>query len=259
MSCEKYIIKVAKIQANGYNSSMTSLFGQLLDLIFPPCCAICKKNSRKIICDDCLSKVVYIKTPICRVCGKPRDKYFAGDLCEDCSRESMPFEIARSVVLYDGAMKEAIHKFKFEGKRSLSLPLGEFLVDYLKRGYIPVKKIDAIIPLPLSKKRERQRGYNQSELLAREVAKHFSVDIDSSSLRKVKDITPQFELSRKDRLSNVKGAFRSSPLKEKSILLVDDIFTTGATVREASRALKEAGAASVYVLTLARAACPEES
>jgi len=236
---------------------MTSLFSQLLDLIFPPRCAICKKKGQKMICDDCLSKVVYIKPPICRICGKPRDKYFAGDLCEDCSREGMPFEIARSVVLYDGVIKEAIHKFKFEGKRALSSFLGEFLIDYLKRGYIPVKKIDAVIPLPLSRKRFRQRGYNQTELLAKEISGHYSINVDSSSLKKVKDITPQFELSREKRMSNVKGAFSSSPLPGKNVLLIDDIYTTGATVREASRALKAAGAKNVYVLTLARAVDPE--
>ena len=232
---------------------MTSLFGQLLDLIFPPRCAICKKKDPNMICDDCLSKAVFIKAPICRTCGKPRNKYFAGDLCEDCSREVMPFELARSVVLYDGAMKEAIHKFKFEGKRSLSKPLARFLLAYLERGDIPVGKIDVIVPLPLSGKRQMKRGFNQSELLAEEIARRFLIDVDNSSLRKVKDITPQFELSREKRLSNVKGAFSSLPMTGKKVLLIDDIYTTGATVREASGALKSAGAGDVYVLTLARA------
>ena len=211
-----------------------------------------------MICDDCLSKVAYIKPTICRVCGKPRDKYFAGDLCEDCSKEGMPFEIARSVVLYDGVIKEAIHKFKFEGKKALSPILGRFLVEHLDRGEIPVKKIDVVIPLPLSRKRFRQRGYNQTELLAKEISGHYSIDVDSSSLKKVKDITPQFELSRVNRLLNIKGAFSCSPLTGKNVLLIDDIYTTGATVREASGSLKAAGAKSVYVLTLARTVDPEE-
>lgn len=238
---------------------MTSLFGQLLDLIFPPRCAICKKKGQKMLCDDCLSKVTYIKPPICRICGKPRDKYFAGDLCEDCCKKGMPFTTARSVVLYDGVMKEAIHKFKFEGKKALSPILGRFLIEHLNRSEIPIKKIDTVIPLPLSKKRERQRGYNQTELLAKEISARYPIKMDSRSLKKVKDITPQFELSRKERLLNIKGAFSCSPLTGKNVLLIDDIFTTGATVREASRVLKAAGAASVYVLTLARAACPEET
>jgi len=210
-----------------------------------------------MICDDCLRKVVYIKPPICRVCGKPRDKYFAGDLCEDCSKEGMPFEIARSVVLYDGVIKEAIHKFKFEGKKALSPILGRFLVEHLDRGEIPVKKIDAVIPLPLSRKRFRQRGYNQTELLANEISAQYPIKTDSRSLIKSRDIAPQFELSRVNRLLNIKGAFSCSPLTGKNVLLIDDIYTTGATVREASGSLKAAGAKNVYVLTLARAASPE--
>ena len=203
-----------------------------------------------------MKKVIYIKPPICRVCGKPRDKYFTGDLCEDCSKEIMPFKTARSVVLYDGAMKEAIHKFKFEGRRSLSIPLGGFLVSYLEHSDIPAGKIDVIVPLPLSGKRQMKRGYNQSELLANAIAKRFSIVVDDSSLRKIKDITPQFELSREKRLSNIKGAFVCSPLTGKNVLLLDDIYTTGATVREAAGSLKAAGAGNVYVLTLARAASP---
>jgi ComF family protein len=206
-----------------------------------------------MICDDCLSKVIYLSPPICRICGKPKDRYFSGDLCEDCSKGGVPFAIARSVALYDGILKDAIHKFKFGGKRTLSPLLGRLLVSYLIHGDIPMQEVDLIIPLPLSKEREKQRGYNQSRSLAEEISRHYSIDIDASSLRKVKDIAPQFELARNERLLNVKGAFSSSPLPGKNVLLIDDIYTTGATVREASTALKAAGAGSVYVLTLARA------
>jgi len=232
---------------------MPSLFSQLVDLIFPPRCVICGKTGRKMICDDCLRKVVYLKPPICRICGKPRDKYFVGDLCEDCKRGGVPFAVARSVALYDGVLKDAIHKFKFEGKKTLSVVLGGLLASYLEHGDIPIDKINVIIPLPLSSKREKQRGYNQSGLLAGEVSGHYPLKVDGSSLKKIKDVVPQFELSRKERLTNVKGAFSSAPLTGMNVLLVDDIYTTGATVCEASGALKASGAGNVYVLTLARA------
>ena len=232
---------------------MHSLIDQFVDLIFPPRCVICRNNSRKMVCDDCLSKIIYLKPPICRICGKPKDKYFSGELCEDCSKGGVPFVMARSIALYDGVLKDAIHKFKFGEKKTLSRSLGELLVSYLMHGDIPMQKIDLIIPLPLSKERERQRGYNQSRELAEEISRHYTIDIDASSLRKIKDVAPQFELSRKERLLNIKGAFCSSPLPEKNVLLIDDIYTTGATVREASMALKAAGTRSVYVLTLARA------
>ena len=211
-----------------------------------------------MICDGCLSKVSYLKPPICRVCGKPRDEYFSGDLCEDCIGGNIPFVLARSVALYEGTMKEAIHKFKFEGKKALSYLLGQFLISYLKDGDIPMREVDLIISLPLSKKREGRRGYNQSKLLAEEISRHYSIDLDSSSLKKIKDVTPQFELSRKERLLNIKGAFSSSPLTGRKVLLIDDIYTTGATAREASMALTASGAKNVHVLTLARAVMPDE-
>ncbi len=232
---------------------MPSPFDHLIDLIFPPCCVICKNKSRKIICDVCVNKVVYLKPPICGLCGKPRDKYFAGDLCEDCGRGGVPFTLARSVALYDGVLKEAIHKFKFDGKRTLSSFLGKLLVSYLRYGDIPAKEIDLMIPIPLSAKREKQRGYNQSKMLAEEISRQCSIYLDSRSLKKIKDVTPQFELSRKERLQNVRGAFQASALTGKNVLLIDDIYTTGATVREASKALKAAGAKNIYALTLARA------
>ena len=232
---------------------MVSLFENFIDLIFPPRCVICKKKSSKIICEDCLGKIEYLKPPICGVCGKPWDKYFEGNLCEDCAKGGAPFSMARSVALYDGMLKEAIHKFKFDGKRKIAPYLSRLLVAYLQYGDIPIKELDVVIPVPLAKKREKQRGYNQSKLLAEGIARHYSIPLDDASLKKIKDITPQFELSRKERLQNIRGAFRSSPIAGKNILLIDDIYTTGATAREAATALKAAGANNVYVLTLARA------
>jgi competence protein ComFC len=257
MSCLKYIIVVAKFQASGYNFGMSDLFGQFIDLVFPPRCTICKNKSRKMICDGCLSKVQFIRSPMCRICGKPKDRFFAGDLCGECVKGDVPFAMARSVVLYGGVIKEAIHKFKFEGKKALASSLGRFLVSYLANGEIPAGEIDLIIPLPLSGKRENQRGHNQSKLLAEEISGFCSINLDSTSLKKIKDTTPQFELSRKERLLNVKGAFRCAPLTGSNVLLIDDIYTTGATVSEASKALKASGAKKVYVLTLARTVDPE--
>ena len=161
--------------------------------------------------------------------------------------------MARSVALYEGVLKEAIHKFKFNGKKRLSGMLGQLMVEHLKCGEIPINDIDLIIPVPLSRQRERERGYNQSRLLADVISRAFNVRMDDVSLKKTKDIKPQFELKREERFLNIIGAFRSGPLYEKSLLLVDDIYTTGATVAEAAKALKDAGARKVHVLTLGRA------
>jgi ComF family protein len=232
---------------------MSGIFEQFIDLIFPPRCIICKSKSLKIVCEACGSKIKYIKPPICRICGKPKDRFFKDDLCDDCCHENVPFVMARSAAFYEGPIKDAIHKFKFNGRTRLLSFLGRLMVAYLENGDIRSGTIDLVVPVPLSKNREKQRGYNQSKLLAEEIAKHFSIKIDDVSLKKIKDVTPQFELAREQRLTHVKGAFESAPVAGHNILLVDDIYTTGATAKEASRALRSAGAKKVSVLTLARA------
>ena len=232
---------------------MTGIFEQFIDLIFPPRCIICKNKTHKFVCEKCESKIRYLKPPICKICGEPKDKYFKGELCEDCAIEEPPFIMARSIVLYEGPIKDALHKFKFNGKTRLSSFLSRLMISYLENGDIRMDPIDLIIPVPLSKNREKQRGYNQSKLLAEEIAKHFSINLDDSSLKKTKDVVPQFELAREQRLLNIKGAFESAPVKGRNILLIDDIYTTGATAKEASSALKSAGAKQVFVLTFARA------
>ncbi len=238
---------------------MNVLLDQFIDLIFPPRCTICKKRGHAVICGDCAGKIEFLPPALCGICGKPKGRRFTEGICEDCAKERPAFAMARSAALYDGVIKQAMHKFKFGGKTALSPFFGDILFSYLSKGEMPLEEIDLVIPLPLSSKREKQRGYNQSMLLAEEISGRCSINIDITSLKKIRDVAPQFELSRKERLLNVKGAFRSAPLAGSTILLVDDIYTTGATAKEASQALKDAGAKDVYVLTLARAACPEGS
>jgi ComF family protein len=225
----------------------------LIDLIFPPSCVICGKSSSRSICDSCQNRIVHLTLPICRICGKPEDKYFSGELCEDCCREKPPFELARSSALYDGVLKEAIHEFKFNGKKGLKVIFGKLLNDYLQRGDIPMGNIDVIMAVPLSKMHERERGYNQAALIAEDVAAAFNIYYDPNSLRKIKNVKPQFKLNREERIENIKGVFVSGRVPGRRILLIDDIYTTGATVSECSRVLKIAGAQKVYILTLARA------
>lgn len=217
---------------------LAKIVNACLDILFPPACLICGGTGTELICKGCRSQIMPIEGPICRICGKPQDRFFTGDLCEDCFKEKPPFELARSVALYDGALKEAIHKFKFENKRSLSGELGKLLAHHLKSGEIPADEIDAIVPVPLSRRHETIRGYNQSLLLAEFVAAELNRPIDNSSLKKIKNVRPQFSLARDERLLNVVGAFSSSAVESPNILLIDDIYTTGATAREAARTLR---------------------
>lgn len=235
--------------------NLQTIFNSLIDLIFPPRCVVCKKFSNDPLCGDCLSKVKYIDPLVCKVCGEPHNSRFEGNFCHDCYQKKTPFDIARSITVYEGVMKEAIHEFKFNNKRTLSVPLGKIMIDYLKNNKeIGVSDVDIIIPVPLSRKKQRAREYDQAELLAEELSKYNGIELDIGSLKRTRETIPQFKLSRKERLVNLKEAFSAlSTVEGKNILLVDDIYTTGSTAKEASIALKKAGAGKVYVLTLARA------
>ncbi len=226
---------------------------ELLDILFPPQCLICGKQGNKVLCSTCLDKVEPVAGPICRTCGKPRDKYFRGDICEDCSQETQPFTMARSAAIYCGVTKDMIHHLKFNGRKSSSLPLAGLLINFAKTSDIPLNAIDLVVPVPLSRQRMRQRGFNQSGLLVCLFAKAFGLEPGLDRLAKIRDTKPQFDLEREQRLVNETGAYEAKGVKALSVLLIDDIYTTGSTAREASKALKEAGAEAVYVLTLARA------
>ena len=150
--------------------NIKSLLKSFFDIIFPPRCSICKKFSHEPICSDCLSKIQYIDKNVCKACGKPHDKYFEGNYCHDCYLKKTPFDMARSVAEYDGVMKDAIHKFKFNNKHTLKHSLGKLLTDYLNEASdLNLSDIDLIIPVPLSQKKLKTREYNQTTLLAEEL------------------------------------------------------------------------------------------
>ncbi len=174
--------------------------------------------------------------------------------------KNYPLSKIQAVGLYEGTLREAIHLFKYEKKKSLAKPLGDLLIKHLeetcpragKEGGL--EKIDFVIPVPLHSKKLREREFNQSGLLARLVGRHFRKPVLEGNLIRKKTTTPQFELDRKERLKNVKGAFaikRREEVKGKNLLLIDDVRTTGATLKECHKVLRRAGAKEIHMLTLA--------
>jgi len=155
---------------------------------------------------------------------------------------------------YDGVLKKAIKRFKFKKRKKLAGPLGMLLVEYLNR-HLWKNHLDMIIPVPLHTKRLSERGFNQTELLALKITEHCHIPTVSGLLFRKRDTKPQFDLPKQQRLFNLRGAFvvRGKKLiQDKNILLLDDIYTTGATTAECTKALKAAGAKSVHILTLSR-------
>jgi ComF family protein len=162
------------------------------------------------------------------------------------------FDQAVSVGQFEGPLREAIHQFKYRPCRSLGKPLGEWMVDRIK----VLASIDMIVPVPLHARRLRQRGFNQSLLLAHRMSKRYGVPLSSDNLLRVRPTRPQVELTGDERIVNVAGAFallRPFEIETKNIILIDDVFTTGATMNECAGVLKAAGAAQVTAFTLARA------
>ncbi len=232
-----------------------------VDFFLPPKCPFCGDPTDSFSsdrpCPSCLSRIKFFSPPRCPRCGigfpSPSDQ---DHLCSGCLSREPPFAKARSLCPYEGLIAEIISRFKFGGVASLARPLGILLAEYRDPEF-PFSGIDLLIPVPLHTRRLRERGFNQSLLLAREVSRRRSIPLNFAALRRSRQTQPQTQLSGPQRQKNVRGAFEvrsAGAVADKRILLIDDVFTTGATVQECAKALLDAGAKSVDVLTLARVA-----
>lgn len=207
------------------------------------------------MCPACLEKPrAFVPEIYCARCHTPflsEDRLDEQGLCRLCRSGAVEFEAAYSFGLYEGELRELVHLFKYDGVRSLSGVFGEWLAAAMPRH----QRFDAIAPVPLHWWRWFRRGFNQSELLARELSRRTGVPLLAQALRRVRATPQQAQLSRGARRRNVARAFqaaRPAELAGKRILLIDDVFTTGATLNACAAALKKAGAAHVSSLTLAR-------
>ncbi len=232
-------------------------FCRALDALFPPRCAGCFAFCRAPFCARCAPTARVPLPPFCRVCGHPFDPgAFHDALCADCREAKSNFDCARAAFLFEGAPRLAIHRFKYNGKSALGERLAPFLHRVLERDEtLRDLRFDYIAPVPLHARRERKRGFNQSEVLARALAPSINVAF-AHALVRTRPTTPQVGLRAKERVNNVRGAFSVAPKFELPtgafVLLVDDVFTTGATLRECAKVLRRAGAATVCAVTLAR-------
>lgn len=233
-----------------------------LDLLFPPLCPLCGRRldegRRDPLCGDCWRDLERLKPPFCPSCGVPFGSFEAGPAvshrCESCRRRPPPFAYARSVTVYGDTVRDALHALKFRRDRTLAHPLGDLLAEE-GAGVVPVAVVDYLVPVPLYPRREAERGFNQSALLARRVGRRWDIPVVEGVLRRTRPTSPQTDLSGDERRRNVSGAFavrRRHAVGDRHVLLIDDIFTTGATVSECARVLLAAGAAAVGVLTVAR-------
>ncbi|HEX9477194.1 MAG TPA: ComF family protein [Methylomirabilota bacterium] len=246
--------------------------GALLDLVFPPFCPVCRarleEGRRDPLCGACWAGLPRIGPPWCRSCGQPMAGFpvaagamppgtvraDGGPLCAACRRQPPAFAYARAAVRYEDVAREALHAFKFGGHRALAGPLGDLLVEALE-GHLPVGPPELLVPVPLHPRRERERGFNQSRLLARRLARAWGCPVRDDVLVRAVATPSQTSLDGAARRANVRRAFRlrrPELVAGRHVVVVDDILTTGATLSECARCLEDAAPRTVGVLAVAR-------
>ena len=226
------------------------MFSNLLNILFPSRCPVCDNNSDSYahnpICLSCWGEIRKYEGPSCGICGTPTVSLHT-TTCRQCMEARPPYARILYYGIYEGVLKESIHLLKFNSCKRLAKPLGSLMSG------LPLEKSDGIVPVPLHIRRLQQRGFNQTAVLGLHLSRESGVPLMPDVLRKVRETPPQTDVTGKERLKNVKNAFSvSGDVRGLSLLLVDDVITTGATVRECSRVLMDAGAKSVTVAALAR-------
>lgn len=227
----------------------------ILDLLFPARCAACGTEGSSL-CPICDAGIRFIP-PSCFVCKRivpARGAVPAGRTCASCRKKSRISGFFSPFSYTAPAMKTLIHDLKYRRARNNADILGELLYRAIAYHGVVLARDSVIIPVPLHKARARTRGFNQAFLIARALGEKIGIPIRNDLLRKIKKTKPQMELAREERLKNMTGAFAVSDataIKDKTIILLDDVKTTGATLEEAARALRGAGAKKVWAITVA--------
>jgi len=217
----------------------------LADLFYPERCVGCERRASDVLCRTCFETLPMVGGPVCRRCGLPTA--FATFVCEECKNVDFGFESARAPLKYEGVGKKVVHALKYRGYtrvvERLAVPL---MLQSLGDG-----RFDAVVPVPLHRTRLRKRGFNQAELLSRGLAERMKATV-SDTLQVVRSTRDQVELSAAQRRANVAGAYMATEPLRGRLLLVDDVFTTGATMSACAATLLRAGAKEVHALSLCR-------
>ncbi len=229
-----------------------SILQKIRDIFYPRnlTCSVCKRENFSLssVCDECMAKLPFNDKSICGNCG--RATAYSTEYCDYCKNRQTSVDFSRSAFEYADAVKNLVRRFKYDGEKYLA----EFFVEMLKPVFLKhIGYADAIVFVPSTKRKIRQRGYNQGEILAKEFSSFCKIPV-VKVLEKVKETESQVGLNLKERMKNLKGSFKvteRSQVKGKRILLIDDVLTTGSTVETVAEQLKKAGAREIIVLTVA--------
>ncbi len=234
---------------------MTSVIKELLELVYPEkhVCFLCGYQDLSIhnehLCASCQQKMIKLEQPLCHICSKPLAE--AIGVCRECVQMPKEFERAIAVYSYEGTIKQTISDFKYHGKSYLYKIFSWQMVELLKKENLT--DFDQIVPVPLHSYKEVKRGYNQSKLLARDISSNLGMPM-VELVKRTKKTKPQNKLATYERWHNMTGAIDIKKSKKvgKKILLVDDIYTTGATMNACAKVLKREGASIVIGISIAR-------
>lgn len=231
---------------------------EVLDTLYPPRCAACALVGCDGWCAECAERIPYLPLPVCARCGTPVSPE---GFCLSCHLHPLVPQAVRAVTRFQGVVRAAIHRFKYEGRPALAPVLAGLLIQGWQTALAePLHQAEVVLPLPIHPQRERERGFNQSLLLAREFCHSTGLPLLVGALERITYRQPQVGLGATERQENVRGAFRVAQpgqIAGKSVLLLDDVWTTGCTLNEAARALLEAGARGVFAYTVAHEPFPE--
>ena len=222
-----------------------------LDLLFPPACAICKRSG-SVLCSSCMASIPLLQPPFCLSCSSI---HIVNGICQSCRYRPLQMSGLRAASVYQGALRSCVHALKYEGNTRLAEPLGNLLAYTYRKCNMHA---DIIIPVPLHSERQRKRGYNQSTLLAEVCARQLGLPFRHDVVVRTRDTQAQVGLSSFERQQNVAHAFACSPLfatsalSKRTIIIIDDVCTTGATMEACAASLFAAGVQSVWGLVLAR-------
>ncbi len=221
-------------------------------MLFPRICPVCNRIVSPFgadICTDCIQKLTFVNEPVCARCGKPLDE--EGDLCSDCANMDHVYEKGCAALVYDEYISKSIYRFKYNGKQEFSHFYGRIMSERLG-DIIKSWNVEAIVPVPVHRSKLKKRGYNQAALIAKELSKRLKIPVNEALVIRTADTKVQKNLGARERQNNLKGAFKvpRNSVELNTVLIVDDIYTTGATVDSVARCLKGAGVSSVYSATL---------
>ena len=240
-------------------SELKAVLNDVSDIIFPPQCLACAEiinlPINQVFCSTCQEKIGFITGSFCPICGAPfLDSPAGSHICGNCLDNKPYYTCARAVAGFETVIMDAIHKFKYGRNISVGNALGSFMAGFSFPDFA-FSEYSLLVPVPLHIRRLRERGFNQSLLLAKEMGRKYKLPVNFSLLKRCKFTLTQTGLNKTEREKNIKGAFTVVDKKEvagENIILIDDVYTTGATINECAKVLLKAGAQKVAVLTLAR-------